>query len=93
MEQLRSNIGEYPLYINSGYRCPMHNAAVGGFSNSQHKLGNAADIARHEHLSFGQFQWYVEQLPFDGIGLYYVDFIHCDVRDNGIGSHIVFYGA
>ena len=70
MEQLRSNIGEYPLYINSGYRCPMHNAAVGGFSNSQHKLGNAADIARHEHLSFGQFQWYVEQLPFDGIGLY-----------------------
>lgn len=94
VEQLRSNIGGYPLYINSGYRCPMHNAAVGGVSNSQHKLGNAADIARPEHLSFGQFQWYVEQLPFDGIGLYYVgDFIHCDVRDNGIGSHIVFYGA
>jgi len=94
VEQLRSNIGGYPLYINSGYRCPMHNAAVGGVSNSQHKLGNAADIARPEHLRFGQFKWYVEQLPFDGIGLYYAgDFIHCDVRDNGIGSHIVFYGS
>ena len=62
----------------------MHNAAVGGFSNSQHKLGNAADIARPEHLSFGQFQWYVEQLPFDGIGICRKDnYIEVDVRSGG----------
>lgn len=94
LEQLRSNIGGYPLYINSGYRCPVHNAAVGGVSLSQHKLGNAADVARPDHLSFEQFKWYVEQLPFDSMGLYYAgDFIHCDVRYNGIGAHEVFYGA
>lgn len=94
LEQLRANIGGLPLYINSGYRCPIHNSAVGGVANSQHKLGNAADVARPEHLTFEQFHWYVDQLPFDGIGLYYAgDFIHLDVRDGGIGSHIVFYGS
>lgn len=94
LEQLRANIGGLPLYVNSGYRCPVHNAAVGGVSNSQHMLGNAADIARPTQLSFEDFRWYVEQLPFDGIGLYYAgDFIHCDVRHGGIGSNIVFYGA
>lgn len=94
LEQLRSNIGGLPLYINSGYRCPVHNAAVGGATYSQHKLGNAADVARPSHLSFEEFKWYVEQVPFDAMGLYYAgDFIHCDVRYNGIGAHEVFYGA
>ena len=33
-----------PITINSGYRSPEHNKAVGGAKNSQHKLGQAADI-------------------------------------------------
>lgn len=33
-----------PIYINSGYRCPELNKAVGGVSNSQHLNGYAADI-------------------------------------------------
>lgn len=93
LEQLRSNIGGYSLYINSGYRCPIHNDAVGGVPNSQHVLGNAADVARPSQLTFGEFKWYVNQLPFDAIGCYYSsDFIHCDVRHGGIGSHIPFEG-
>lgn len=36
--------GRKGLRIVSGYRCPTHNAAVGGASNSQHLLGKAADI-------------------------------------------------
>lgn len=94
LEQLRSNIGGLPLYCNSGYRCYEHNAAVGGVPNSQHALGKAADIEIPSSLSFDQFHWYIEQLPFDGIGLYYAgNFIHLDVRDGGIGSHILFYGS
>lgn len=94
VEQLRYNTGGRPLYINSGYRCPVHNAAVGGVSNSQHVLGNAADISRPDHLSFEEFRWYVEQLPFDGVGVYYAgDFIHCDVRYGGTGSRVPFYGS
>ena len=33
-----------PLYVNSGYRSPAVNAAVGGARNSQHLTGCAADI-------------------------------------------------
>ncbi|WP_294591437.1 D-Ala-D-Ala carboxypeptidase family metallohydrolase [uncultured Rikenella sp.] len=34
-----------PISINSGYRCPKLNAAVGGVSTSQHLKGEAADIS------------------------------------------------
>ena len=85
LEQLRYNIGGYSLHINSGYRCPVHNEEVGGVPNSQHVLGTAADVARPEELSIGEFKWYCEQLDFDGIGVYYdSDFIHLDVRDGGV---------
>lgn len=33
-----------PIYVNSGYRCPALNKAVGGVANSQHLTGQAADI-------------------------------------------------
>lgn len=33
-----------PVLLNSGYRCPKHNLAVGGVVNSQHMKGEAADI-------------------------------------------------
>lgn len=33
-----------PLKVNSGYRCPALNKAVGGAASSQHLLGEAADI-------------------------------------------------
>ena len=33
-----------PIVITSGYRCPALNKAVGGVKNSQHVLGQAADI-------------------------------------------------
>ena len=32
------------IKVNSGYRCPRHNAKVGGVKNSQHLSGEAADI-------------------------------------------------
>ena len=33
-----------PIRVNSGYRCPKLNKAVGGTPNSQHQRGEAADI-------------------------------------------------
>jgi hypothetical protein len=44
LEQLRECLGGRPVIITSGYRCEEHNRAVGGARNSQHLLGNAADI-------------------------------------------------
>ena len=87
LEELRYNIGGYPLTINSGYRCEINNEACGGVPNSQHVLGNAADVACPEELEFGEFKWYCEQLPFDGIGIYEDDnFIHLDTRSGGVGA-------
>ena len=33
-----------PITVNSGYRCPVLNKAVGGASTSQHQKGEAADL-------------------------------------------------
>jgi len=42
-----------PMIINSGYRTPEHNRAVGGATNSMHMKGIAADIALpQEYYSF-----------------------------------------
>ena len=90
VEQLRLNIGGYALQCNCAYRCPEHNAEVGGVPNSQHVLGTAMDIQCPPQLTIGQFKWYAEQLPFDAIGYYpFSDengggFLHVDVRYGGI---------
>lgn len=87
LEKLREICGNRPLYINSGYRCREHNAAIGGVPNSQHMYGTAADVARPEGMTFDEFKICVEQLPFDGIGIYRnSDFIHVDVREGGTGA-------
>lgn len=87
LEELRYNIGGYPLIINSGYRCEYWNAHEGGVANSQHVLGNAADVACPEELEFGEFLWYAKQLGFDAIGIYEDDnFLHLDTRNGGISE-------
>ena len=36
-----------PIKINSGYRCPVHNLAIGGSYNSTHMFGAALDADFH----------------------------------------------
>lgn len=43
LEPLREHF-KVPIAINSGYRCPRLNAAVGGVRNSYHLRGCAADL-------------------------------------------------
>ena len=43
LELARAITGK-PIVIHSGFRCPAHNAAVGGKPNSAHLTGEAADI-------------------------------------------------
>lgn len=69
LDPLREWYGK-PIRVNSGYRCPALNKAVGGVANSQHLTGQAADIdtggtaenrklMRHieENLDFDQLIW------------------------------------
>ena len=92
LEQLRAKAGK-PIHVNCGYRCPSHNAEVGGVPNSQHVLGTAADITIPE-IGFERARELVESIDFDGTGFYPplnaggAWFIHVDVRNGGCGSHI-----
>ena len=43
LDPLREAWGR-PIVVNSGYRCPKLNRAVGGVARSQHTKGEAADI-------------------------------------------------
>lgn len=44
LEQVRALLGNHPIHIDSGYRCPELNKAVGGATNSAHMKGYAADF-------------------------------------------------
>ena len=86
LEQLRENVGG-PLQLSCAYRCPYWNEQVGGVPNSQHVLGNAADVLVPDWLTIDEFLWYTQQLPFDGRGVYRdSQFIHLDVRDGGVDA-------
>lgn len=54
LEQVRAILGGAPLHINSGYRCPELNAAVGGNPHSYHQYGCAADLAPPAGLTVPQ---------------------------------------
>ena len=71
----------------SGYRCPIHNAEVGGASGSLHMAGNALDL----HASdTSRLLWAVEQVVTDGeIGIYNWG-IHMGVWSRGYVNR--FYG-
>lgn len=43
LEKIRKAFDK-PIHVNCGYRCPSHNAAIGGAKESQHLRALAADI-------------------------------------------------
>lgn len=43
LDVIREKLGK-PILVNSGFRCPVLNKAVGGVANSQHQKGLAADL-------------------------------------------------
>lgn len=79
LEELRTQYGK-PIIINSGFRCPKHNAEVGGAPSSWHLLfatdirpdiGNESDLMYLYKLALAA-NW-------GGIGLY-EGRIHLDIR-------------
>ena len=56
-----------PIMVNSGYRCPTLNNAVGGVCTSQHLKGKAADITAGSPIDNRKL-WKIiidRKLPFD----------------------------
>lgn len=80
LEALRAELGNHPIRITSGYRCPRYNTLVGGVPHSQHLLGNAADI-RVAQIAPDRVWRIASRLIGDrgGVGRY-ARFTHIDVR-------------
>ena len=66
-----------PVTITSGYRCPAHNAAVGGVAGSQHLLGKAVDIFTLPKNQENLIAW-AKKVGFTGFGRGST-FTHCDL--------------
>lgn len=70
LQPLRDAWGK-PININSGYRCPELNDAVGGSKTSAHLTGYAADIVPQSQKEFDRFFNFVKafltdnKIPFD----------------------------
>jgi uncharacterized protein YcbK (DUF882 family) len=92
LQVLRDKIQE-PMIINSGYRSPKHNKAIGGahkfvdgkrVETSQHVLGTAADI-KVKGMRPKEIHAIIENLIKEGkmkqggLGLYST-FVHYDIR-------------
>ena len=76
LEVLRAATGT--LVVNSGRRCRLHNAAVGGAPLSQHKVGIACDVrlAGHDPVDLARA---AVASGFRGLG-FGRSFLHLDAR-------------
>lgn len=65
LDPLRERLGK-PITVNSGFRCPALNRAVGGAKTSQHLMGEAADItAGSKEANRKLFEVIRQELDFD----------------------------
>ena len=88
VQPIRDKFG--PTVINSGYRCPELNAAVGGSSTSQHCKGQAADIEVPGVANADIANWIVDNLDFDQVILEFYTpgipdsgWVHVSYKDDG----------
>ena len=93
LDPAREQLG-MPIKVNSGYRCPLKNKAVGGVENSQHLRGEAADISvKSEKLKVKSdldelASIIVRQGKFDQL-IIYPTFLHVSYKRNGVNRHKV----
>lgn len=80
LEDVREFYGQ-PIKINSGCRCDVHNARVGGVRNGPHTKGIAADIVV-KGVDEVEVADYLEEKYPDKFGIgRYVGRTHIDVRE------------
>jgi len=78
VQPVRDNFG--PTVINSGYRGPALNEAVGGSSKSQHCKGEAVDIECPGKGNYDVASWIESNLDFDQLIL---EFYTPGIPDSG----------
>ena len=91
LDPARERIG-MPIRVNSGYRSQQLNKAVGGVSDSQHLLGEAADVRVGSQAMNKRLYEVLLELPFDqliweqgsDVG---PAWIHVSYKRNGKNNH------
>ena len=90
LDPAREKFGK-PITVNSGYRCPRHNAAVGGVPGSQHMRGEAADVSAGSAQASREVGKIIEQLgKFDQL-IYYPTFVHVSWKRIGKNRNQIIY--
>lgn len=82
LEKMRPLVPGGKIAVNSGYRCPAHNKAVGGASKSQHMSGLAADlrVPPGSQNKYVKAAMQVPEFNNGGIGVYPNGGVHVDRR-------------
>jgi len=79
LQALRDKLGR-PMIVNSAYRSPEHNAAVGGAEDSEHMKGTAFDVKMDNHDPAHYIKT-AKSVGFQAIGTYpRQNFVHVDDR-------------
>lgn len=85
LTDIREHFG--PVVINSGYRCPKHNAAIGGAKSSRHTFGDAVDIVVKGIKTLDVYNYVIEKYGDRPYGIAkkisqnpYAGFVHIDTR-------------
>jgi uncharacterized protein YcbK (DUF882 family) len=80
VQRIRDDLGK-SIKINSGFRCPEHNKAEGGATNSRHLISDATDIVI-KGMTPNEVADYCDKLGVNGLGRYDT-FTHIDSRPLG----------
>ncbi len=92
LDNIRERVGG-PVSLSCAYRCPEHNAEVGGEVDSQHLYGKAADVLVPPGWTVDSLADLAVELGADGVGRYYDDnFVHVDVREGRTGAGYAWIG-
>lgn len=67
-----------PIKVNSGYRCPKLNKAVGGSETSVHMIGFAADL-RPASGEIGRFKEFIKEYLIDN----HIEYDQCIIEKSG----------
>lgn len=83
-EDIRA-IWNKPITIDSAYRSPEHNKAIGGARSSQHMDGRALDLCPPKGIKLSDFykqiREHASEFGIKGLGLYKT-FVHVDIRSS-----------
>jgi hypothetical protein len=91
LQPLREKLGK-PINVNSCYRCPKLNTAVGGVKTSQHCNGQAADIEVMGMSNYDLACYIRDNFEFDQLILEFCDnlkndknsgWVHVSYKDSG----------